>query len=342
MSTRTYEEKVRMHEKIRSLYDLKMRSIPASLFLGGRKPTLQDIIKGTTWCIFIGGIPEEYDLSWYFINYSKLAQFEFKSRKSTDADEKDLSRGIWYLGLDPKHSLSYKREHSRFNMLCMLIVFALPGVDQVFEEEGTSSFRGSYRMAWEQAIKHSRDEKHTGAQDYFLSSWNNNVWDVIVWKAGQMDAMKRAVEKLQQAVPPMPFPVEDFWKEADEQPREMRQQLVCLWAMRWLIHMDTEGRNAYQHVEASVANDERHQTEMAEGIATMSSDIDELAYLDDPLVFYRLDLLNALMTPVEENIQPLPPQQHTPWMDPSVAIDLVQGKLININGLVDAMSSMGM
>ncbi|KAJ4348740.1 uncharacterized protein N0V89_010118 [Didymosphaeria variabile] len=342
MSTRTYEEKVRIHEQVRRMYDLKIGPLPATLFLGRRKPTLQDIINGTTWCIFVGGIPEEYDLSWYFLNYNDLAKFGFKARKSTDDEEKNLSRAIWYLGIDAKHSLSYKLEHSRLNMLCMLIAFALPGVDQVFEHEATSSFRGSYRMAWEQAIKHSSEEKDTRAQDYFLSSWNNNVWDVIIWKSGQRGVMKGAVEKLQKAVPPMPFAPKDFWKEADEQPVELRQKLVTLWAMRWLIHMDKEGKIAHQRTEDFLMSDERHQSEMADGIASMAGDIDELSYLDDPRIFHRLDLFNALMTPVEDDIQPLPPQEHTPWMDPSVAIDLVQGKLVNINGLVDAMSSMGM
>jgi len=43
---------------------------------------------------------------------------------------------------------------------------------------------------------------------------------------------------------------------------------------------------------------------------------------------------------VDEDVQPLPPQTHKPWMDPSTAISMVKGEIEGLDELIGAMAKM--
>lgn len=191
MSNRSREEKLQVHERLHHLFDLKMRHVPASLFVGGRKPTLQDVIKETELCKFLSGVPRQYDLGWYFKNFNGLARLGFTARKGDDKQQQALNRAIWFLEIDAKHSFGTRLEHARLNMLCMLIVYALPNPERVCDYAETASFRMSFRFAWEEGIKRSSTEQGTLHRGGFIRYWTINDWDLVIWNGGQTRAMMR-------------------------------------------------------------------------------------------------------------------------------------------------------
>lgn len=113
--------------------------------------------------------------------------------------------------------------------------------------------------------------------------------------------------------------------EADLQPDDVREKNVVLWAIRWLIHMDTEAQRARREAEAEIENSAWYEDEMLDKVTALGSD--ELEYLNDPYIFENSDLLSALWVPVDEDIQSLSPQSYTTWMDPSTAISMVKGEI---------------
>ncbi|KAF2443414.1 hypothetical protein P171DRAFT_521976 [Karstenula rhodostoma CBS 690.94] len=340
MAPRSIEDKVRIDKHLRELFDIKLRRLPASLFVGGRKPTFQDVVNETEGCKFLSGIPKEYDLGWYFQSFNDLARLNFTVRKGGDAHQRNLSRAMFYLELDPKYSFNPRLDHARLNMLCMLIVYTLPKPDLVCNYGLTAPFRLRYGYAWDEGVKRSSHEQGVIARDSFILYWDSSPYGLITWTNAQKNAMKRAVEKLRDVIPPLPFAIEEFWAEADLQPDNVREKNATLWALRWLIHKDTEYQRARAEAESTIQNSEWYGQEMLDQMANMGSD-NELKYLDDPYIFQNCDLLNALRVPVDEGTKPLPSQQHEPWMDPSTAISMVKGEIVDINGLIEELGSLG-
>jgi hypothetical protein len=127
----------------------------------------------------------------------------------------------------------------------------------------------------------------------------------------------------------MPFAIEDFFVESDEQPEDVREQNAALWAIRWLVHKDDEAKAAYDAATSEMVDNPWYEQEEAERIGAIGAN--ELAYLDDPLVFQNSDLLSALMTDIDDNVQVLPKQTYTQWMDPSTAISMVEGKIVGVD-----------
>jgi hypothetical protein len=138
----------------------------------------------------------------------------------------------------------------------------------------------------------------------------------------------------------MPFPIEEFFVESDEQPEDVREQNAALWAIRWLIHKDDEAKAAYDAATSDIFNNPWHQQELAERIDAIGEN--ELAYLDDPLVFQNSDLLSALMTEIDQDVQVLPKQTYTQWMDPSTAVSMIDGNIAGagMDELIQHMANM--
>ncbi|KAF1967401.1 hypothetical protein BU23DRAFT_602948 [Bimuria novae-zelandiae CBS 107.79] len=324
MSVHTYQQKQAMHQRLTSLYARKMRHIPASLFINQRKPTFKEVVLESNQCNFVGSIPGKYDLGWSFSNFNRLAHWGFQACKSHNFDEMELAKGIWFLGLDVKHSFSARSEHSVLNMLCVLFTHALPDPDRVCEVALTADFRNSLHQAFEVNALYASTAYDTVLQERFLETWNHNAadLDVIVWKPSQRDAMQRliksiqAVDKLATAVPPLLFPIEHFFMQAQKQPEDVKAER--------------------QRAEAALRDD---MADLTDSIADMGRDA--LDYLNDPHSFRNSDLLSALAVPVDENIQPLPEQVHRSWMNPSTAIKMVKGEISGVDDLVGMMANMG-
>ncbi|KAL5429825.1 hypothetical protein PMIN07_011071 [Paraphaeosphaeria minitans] len=311
MSTLTLEQKRVKHEQARCMLKRKLVHLPNKLFLNNQKPTLFHIIYETAQCELLAGVPREFNLVWYFNNYNKLAAMEFKARKfnHNEKEQQELNR------------------------------------DRVCDTSGTSSFRTGYRFAWLEALDCDHSYESTASQDGFISIWARNDWDAITWSDSQMRRLKRSIEQLRTVIPPMPFPIEDFWVESDLQPAAMREKNAALWAIRWLVHIDDQAKAKYDEVNAQVANSALHQHEFAQQMEAFGEEEHaELEYLDDSLVMENSHLLSALMTGIDENVEMLPKQEHTAWMNPSTAIDMIEGKVagVSMDELIGHMVAMGL
>jgi hypothetical protein len=191
MAPPTLQQKRQLHERVVGMFNTKMARLPKSLFLHNQKPNLYDVIKETTQCTFLGGVPRELDLGWYFSNYNKLAELDFKAHKGTTKELRQLNRAIWHLCLDRKHTFGTYVDDARMNMLCVLIVYALPNADRVCDTSATATFRTSYRFAWLESLKRDHSYEGTTFRDVFIDTWTeNNDWDVICWRRSQLDHLR--------------------------------------------------------------------------------------------------------------------------------------------------------
>jgi hypothetical protein len=187
----TLQQKLEVHQRLRHLFDTKMAHLPKSLFLHRQKPTLYDVIHETTRCEFLSGVPRDIDLGWYFSNYNKLAQLGFKAHKGDTKELRYLNRAIWHLQLDRKHTFGTYLLESRMNMLCVLIVYALPNADRVCDTSATATFRTSYKFAWLESLKRDHSYEGTTHQDVFIDKWTkNHDWDLICWGRPQLNRLR--------------------------------------------------------------------------------------------------------------------------------------------------------
>ncbi|KAJ4287537.1 hypothetical protein N0V90_012240 [Kalmusia sp. IMI 367209] len=335
MSAILEQRLIALREQARSNLEIKLRRLPKHLFLGRRHPTLSDICNNTQACQLSPDIPAEYDLEYYLAYFNYFVLSGFSARKGGDEDERDLSRAIWALQLDRNHSFSHIHEAMVYNMLAMMIVYAMPVPNSVCDVGVTSTFRHIFRFAFDEAARH----QEFNFREDFIALWQTLPFDLIKWTPSQKRHLKKATDKLRGAIPPIPFDIEEFWVVVDEQPKEEREKYAAAWAMRWLIHLEFKEAEAHKEQQALATDKEAQEHELMAGLDAMG--FNEFEFLNDEEQFDS-DLMKALMVEIDPDVQPLPPQEHPGWMDASKAISLIDGTLVDLGEMIGFMSTMDM
>lgn len=141
----------------------------------------------------------------------------------------------------------------------------------------------------------------------------------------------------------MPFEIEDFWREADLQPEDMREKNASLWALRWLVHRDHEAKAKYDEVSATAMSTTIFQHELEQRMDAIGED--EMASIDDIEEWHSCyPLLSKMIIDVDKDIEvPAQHQDNKPWMEASTAIDMVEGKIpgASMEALIGYMTEMG-
>ncbi|KAH7383824.1 hypothetical protein BKA66DRAFT_511905 [Pyrenochaeta sp. MPI-SDFR-AT-0127] len=319
----TYDQLVQLHVKAKQLLERKLACIPARVFPSGRRPTIADIYERPE-ALINSTIHQNLQLLFVFENYNKFAMAGFRARKK----EQELMVGmaIYYWNMDQQHSLSTHHKEVRFNVLLAHIMLETPNARANMDDE-LHRFLDTFIRAWlESAVR--LDHSECLHKDYWIAKcWKPGKYDLIRWTSHPRQRMSAAVKALESAIPPQPFNVEEFWSKASAQPAYAYEEHGRAWAMQYVIYKEKQAKAIDRYERGLDAQESLKSGDFTSGFGQLGMQDDSVpAYLSEEL--FRQPLVQALLTDVTEGMGVQNVETNVPWMSPSEAIDLVEGKIV--------------
>ncbi|KAF1848885.1 uncharacterized protein K460DRAFT_304465 [Cucurbitaria berberidis CBS 394.84] len=316
----THDQLVALHVQAAQLLEFKLRKVPARVFPSGRKPTITDVYTNAE-SLQTPDIHPNLRLLFLFENYNKFAVAGFRARKK----EQDLvvSMATFYWQMDQQHSLSYHHKEIRFNVLLAHIVLETPNSRAQMDPE-LLRFLQVFIHAW------------------LESAMRSGKYDLIQWTKGTRDRMSKAVKALEASVPPQAFDVEDFWIRASSMPSDEYKKHGPAWAMQYVIYKEKEAKVIDKMERDYDAQESLKHGDFFAGFGKLGMGDAAPGYLSEQM--FQQPLVKALLTEVHGGMVVQDPETVEFWMDPSTAIDLVEGKVAgmdDINERIKGMSFLG-
>ncbi|KAA8623232.1 hypothetical protein PtrSN002B_005610 [Pyrenophora tritici-repentis] len=240
---------------------------------------------------------------------------------------------IWYWQMDQLHSLTLSHQVTRFNVLLAHIAVSSPCAEQDLGS-GLYHFLTNFVMAWLDAalgVKHGEDL----TRDYFITRvWKKGMYDLVRWRPMQISRMKAAVKKLETVVPECTVSGEQFWEEVVNRPVEEHRKHGRVWAMQYIIYMERKAEGFKKDDQLRQADENLSSGDFAGAFAGLGVGDEAPDCLSEEL--FEREEVKALLVDVED-VMVQQPEENVPWMDPSAAIDVLEG---NIDGVGDLMRTM--
>lgn len=140
-------------------------------------------------------IPHNLQLPFIFTNYNNIINANRTALKSS-VQSLDVSRAIWYWGIDPTQSFFKDHEQIHYNIILMILVIISAATNEHTKTEGRR-FAWAFIMAWVELLDNDDSFRH---RDQFISIWKTGPYDLIVFNAAQKQRVKHAVEALKAKV----------------------------------------------------------------------------------------------------------------------------------------------
>jgi hypothetical protein len=140
-------------------------------------------------------IPHTLQLPFIFTHYNDIINTNRKALKSS-VQSPDVSRAIWYWGIDPTHSFFKDHEQMRYNIILIILAIILTRRNEYITTEGRR-FGWAFFMAWVELLEN--DDSFT-SRDEFIDMWKTGPYDLIMFSEAQKQRVKDAVEALKAKV----------------------------------------------------------------------------------------------------------------------------------------------
>jgi hypothetical protein len=339
-ATTDQDELKRLHETAKQNLERKLSNLSNRLFPLG-KPTITDFYLDRTHKTYIEGIPDCYQLRYFFARYNELLAAHFSTRKDQNIYIHDAN-ALWYYMTDRNHSFSRIYDQAKYNVLLAIIVSASPEMAQ-YCDPATKDFRESFLTAWLYATIRDKD---TNPQQLFLQHWTTSKWDMVIFNDAQRSRIRKAIAQLKATVPPMPeatlrgFVTGEAAKLDTQQLRDYGPG----WALQFLTLMDKDA-NAFENELREKLN--AIAAERAGGMEQMMAN----ANIDDDNVqlrpeFFHSQEVASILVPVDDSIIPEKKYTHPDlarhWIGATQGVDMLEGWVARLQNTTDMLSGLNL
>jgi hypothetical protein len=157
------------------------------------KPSIEIIYVHHDRPTYAWNIPHNLQLPFVFAQYNKIINANRTARKDA-MQSSDVSRAIWYWGIDPTHSFFKDHESIRYNIILMTLVSMSTDPNKHTTPEA-QKFAWAFIMAWVEQLDY---EGKFSYRDHFIDMWKTGPYDLIVFTEEQKRRVKQAVAGLKE------------------------------------------------------------------------------------------------------------------------------------------------
>ncbi|KAH5083854.1 hypothetical protein HBI52_114280 [Parastagonospora nodorum] len=243
----THQELLDLNNRVEKNLKIKWSKIP--IFM--RKST-HDILFNAALLRYTF-IDPDLQLPFYFRNYNTIAKSNFMAEKGV-TQHFDITRAIFYYGIDELHCFSRRSHHVRYNIILMAFAWT-SGFDTKYCKAGCENFVKAYIKAWIEGLVFEHEMIDTRERDAFFGEWKTGPFDLYFFTDGYAKTMRarlRAHRERFTALGTSPL-VSDFLltlkngELSDAAFEENGAALAFQWAMSYIA--DANGTQAVKNKE---------------------------------------------------------------------------------------------
>lgn len=180
-----------LHDEAVELYATKMRVVPECI----PRPKLITIYFDPDRAL-VPAVPTDLQLIVYFTIYNCIARGNFLALKSS-AQHLDISRAIWYYGVDPGHAFAMFSHHIRWNIIIMTFLWST-GFDTQYCKPGCAEFVVQFIKAWIESLVYKYNINHNdfSEREKFIHLWKTCPFDLYIFSRNDEEKMSGRIEFL--------------------------------------------------------------------------------------------------------------------------------------------------
>jgi hypothetical protein len=245
-------------------------------------------------------IPHNLQLPFIFTYYNNIINANRTALKSS-VQSPDVSRAIWYWGIDPTHSFFKDHEQIRYNIILLILAIILTGRSEYTTTEGRQ-FGWAFFMAWVELLEN--DDIFTN-RDEFIDMWKTGPYDLIVFSEAQKQRVKDAIEALKAKVA-QGAKQQALGKVSGVAAKRSSAFRGAEFMLEWFFVLEEPG------MAQDFAADEVMEVEV-----------------DDELlgrVNWNAPMLKGLLIDIDRSMDTMQEETNTFWMGAEKAVELVEDK----------------
>ena len=220
----------------------------------------------------------------------------------------------------------------RFNILLAHLVILKSGAKQEADPE-KYKFLDYFIGAYMESALRAQYVPGEHAQENFVAVWLCSPYDFVRWSSHAKNRMGKAVWQLKDKLPECPYSAAEFWDMVVAQLPEEYKKHGRTWAMQCIVLMEKESKARAAQAQAEAAAESLQSGDLMNNFAGIGLEDGPPDYLCEEL--FEQPLVKALLVNVEE-VEKMDKEFNTPWMDPSKAIELMEGA--DIDGILQMMT----
>ena len=269
------------------------------------KPSLSTIYDESNTCIdkdsatYAQNIPHNLQLPFFFTYYNSIINANRTALKSS-VQSLDVSRAIWYWGIDPTHSFFKDHEQIHYNIILMILAVMSGSKNEYTTTEGRR-FGWAFIMSWVELLDNDDSFRH---RDQFINIWKTGPYDLIVFSEAQKQRVKYAVEALRAKIA-----------------QGAKQQ-----ALGKVSRVVAKKFSAFRGVEFILRWCFVHEAKRGTGQDFGVDSVMEVE-VDDKLlgrVNWNAPMLKGLLIDIDRSMDTMQEETNTFWMDAEKAVELVE------------------
>ncbi|KAF2119305.1 hypothetical protein BDV96DRAFT_596046 [Lophiotrema nucula] len=326
-----------LHKKAEDNIDFVFSTLKLPRVRGAlKKPRMLDLYFNPASTIAEGN-PPNLQLPYLLQNFNDIQRFGSKAYQLPEQSE-DMSRFIWYSGLDQDHSFSNHHRTIRYNVVLMaycVAAFERNVPWQTHCQKGSLSFVMAFLHAWMEA---TFQRNKFSSRDLFISIWKDAEFDLIQFKFNADKIMRRMLRKLGDVKLPQDIQGldhEDIGRRARLMSDDEFKEKGLVLAIQYVTHWNRMG---------AMMDKREEETELVSsgGIDGLMEGMDlEQPAIDLEQINWYNELPYAALHDIDRNIVPIQAEDTTDkrWMTMENVKHIADDK---INDICMLLANMGL
>jgi len=269
------------------------------------KPSLSAIYAESNTCIeknhatYARNIPYILQLPFIFAHYNDIVHANRTALKSS-VQSTNVSRAIWYWGIDPTHSFFKDHEQIRYNIILMTLVSMSADPNEYTTIEG-QHFAWVFIMAWVEQLENKGNFTY---RDHFIDIWKTGQYDLIVFTEAQKQRVKYAIRALKEKIG-KGSKQQAMGEVSSVVAERFRAFRGAEWSLRWcFVHEESLGIGQEFGVDS-----------------VMEVDIDDKVLCR---VNWGAPMLKSLLSSIDRYPDTMEDEINPFWLDTAKALELVE------------------